>query len=618
MSTDTSLALADPLHGDDPAVTADHAAIEPLLRAWIRETGAELPPSGETAELPLPAQERALRVPILHRSASGWHRFGRVTASGGERVTDGPPGSAGDPGRAISGDVPCVAADDGSPLSHAEVATLVLREAALRQGRSAASADAAIARARDSAGRIAEHLHDRWARPEDPDGERSFRAGEQALTVGHPFHPAGKGRDENDPVRLRELSPELRETLRLRWIGVRVADLVGEGPGGEPVDRTLLELAAADGVVAPAGRIPLPLHPSQAARLLAAGPVAAALADGRLIDLGEGRASWSPTSSLRTLHRDGAAWMPKLSLGLRITNSRRENKRPELRLGRHVAVLATALEALDGHRPSAGVLLDPAWASADVDGGEHGLALALRRSQLRASSPTIHLAGLVAERPRGGPSRLGAIVREAGGDDLRALADGAPSAGPRAVADAALRWLDQLLDVLVLPLLRWHDAHGVAVEAHGQNALVSLDARGFPTRGHYRDGQGWYVARSHAEAWRRRVGVLEPEGTELVFDDELVARRLEYYLGVNALLGVVGALGADGVADEAVLLRRIRERLAPAAAEHPGGVADRLRSAPTLTSKANLLTTVDGRDELDGPVATQSVYGEIPNPIANA
>jgi siderophore synthetase component len=31
--------------------------------------------------------------------------------------------------------------------------------------------------------------------------------------------------------------------------------------------------------------------------------------------------------------------------------------------------------------------------------------------------------------------------------------------------------------------------------------------------------------------------------------------------------------------------------------------------------KANLLTGVDGRDELDGPVQTQSVYVDVPNPL---
>jgi siderophore synthetase component len=41
-----------------------------------------------------------------------------------------------------------------------------------------------------------------------------------------------------------------------------------------------------------------------------------------------------------------------------------------------------------------------------------------------------------------------------------------------------------------------------------------------------------------------------------------------------------------------------------------------LLDAATLPCKANLATCVDGRDELTAPVAAQSVYVEIPNPIA--
>ncbi|MGE4427177.1 MAG: IucA/IucC family siderophore biosynthesis protein [Solirubrobacteraceae bacterium] len=567
---------ADPLLDPDPRVIADHAAVEPLLRAWVRETGVRLPASGATLRLDLPRQAQALWIPVRHRSPTGWHRFGRVRSAPESGAT---------------------------PVAHADVATLVLTEAALLRGRPASAAADAIARAVDSAARVAEHLADRRRHPEDPSGTLSYRAGEESLTVGHPFHPTGKSRDEPDPARRHALSPELRGRLRLHWLGIAPGDLVGAGPGEESIATTLRKLAATDDVVAPDGRVPLPLHPSQAALRLSDGPLRDAVAAGRVTDLGPGSRDWAPTSSLRTVHRDGAPWMLKLSLGLRITNSRRENSRAELRLGRHVGAIATALEVLSGPDATVGVFDDSGWASADVDGREIGLAVALRQSPVRAGDPTLCLAGLTAERPGQGPSRLGAIIAAAGGADQDRR------------QQAAARWLDGLLDVLVLPLLRWHDEHGVGVEAHGQNALVTLDRDGFPIRGWYRDGQGWYITRSHAAAWTARVGALEPPGTELVFPDALVADRVTYYLGVNALLGIVGALGADGVADERALLHHVRRRLEPAARTHPDGVAARLAHAPRLTSKANLLTTVDGRDELHGPVAAQSVYGSIANPV---
>jgi siderophore synthetase component len=50
-------------------------------------------------------------------------------------------------------------------------------------------------------------------------------------------------------------------------------------------------------------------------------------------------------------------------------------------------------------------------------------------------------------------------------------------------------------------------------------------------------------------------------------------------------------------------------------ATDPSPVAALLLDADTLPVKANLLTGVDGRDELDGPVEAQSVYVDVPNPV---
>ncbi|KOG47020.1 hypothetical protein ADK38_45915, partial [Streptomyces varsoviensis] len=74
------------------------------------------------------------------------------------------------------------------------------------------------------------------------------------------------------------------------------------------------------------------LHPWQAREVRNRPAVAALFDAGLLHDLGPHGEPWHPTSSVRTVHRPGAPAMLKLSLGLRITNSRRENLRKELRL----------------------------------------------------------------------------------------------------------------------------------------------------------------------------------------------------------------------------------------------------------------------------------------------
>ncbi|KWX10349.1 hypothetical protein TR74_04155, partial [Carbonactinospora thermoautotrophica] len=215
------------------------------------------------------------------------------------------------------------------------------------------------------------------------------------------------------------------------------------------------------------------------------------------------------------------------------------------------------------------------------------------------------VSGLVAERPGLGPSRLGETVR--------ALA----ARSGRGLDEVSAEWFDRYLRVVAIPLLWLYAEHGLALEAHQQNTLVTLDVDGWPTGGWYRDSQGYYVAASKVG----RVRALLPgfdEGVPVVFDDALVDERVGYYVGVNNLLGLIGAFGAQGLADETALLARLRHALAAAARAYDPTprVVELLLDAPTLRCKANHLTCVDGRDELVGSVETQSVYVEIPNPLA--
>lgn len=139
-----------------------------------------------------------------------------------------------------------------------------------------------------------------------------------------------------------------------------------------------------------------------------------------------------------------------------------------------------------------------------------------------------------------------------------------------------------------------------------------------PDRGWYRDNQGWYAAASRAPELETLLpGIAEDTG--LVFDDALVTDRVVYYLGVNNLIGAAAALAGAGLAEETDLLGVLADVLRDhLAGPSPSPAAALLLEADRLPVKANLLTGVDGRDELDGPVAAQSVYVQIPNPLREA
>ena len=554
------------------AAAADAAASEALLRCWVRETATPVPGPGAALRLELASSAVTLDVPVYHHSPVGWHRFG-----------------------------PARFAATGAHAGTAALAGLLAGEAAARSGAEAAAGAELAARALQSRERAEVHLRARTGEPAEPVAQSPFLEAEQALLLGHPFHPAPLSRPGASEAELRELSPELRGSFPLHWFAAHPSVAATGAAPGTP-DPAAVGRALAAGVDVPTGWVAIPAHPWQARDVRHRRGVGDLLDAGLLRDLGPGGERWHPTSSVRTVFRADAPVMLKLSLGLRITNSRRENLRSELALGERAHRLLDALEPeLRAAHPGFRVLRDPGWLAVDPAGSgtESGLEVVLRENPFGGGERVACLAGLLAARP-GDRSRLAAILHAA------AAAQGA------AVPVLAARWVERFTDHVAAPVAWLHDACGIGLEAHAQNLLVALDADGFPCGGWYRDNQGYYVAASCADRAHAAVPGLEADGVRAVFDDALVSDRVAYYLGVNALLGLVGALGAEGLAAEEDLLAAVRRRLTA----RPGALVARLLDAPTLPCKANLLTCADGRDELDGPVETQSLYVEVPNPLA--
>ncbi|WP_374109002.1 IucA/IucC family C-terminal-domain containing protein [Streptomyces sp. CC228A] len=224
-----------------------------------------------------------------------------------------------------------------------------------------------------------------------------------------------------------------------------------------------------------------------------------------------------------------------------------------------------------------------------------------------AAEQAVCVAGLVAPRPDlpDGRSQLARLVH------------GLAEATGRPPAEVGEEWFAQYAEQVVAPVLWLYATYGLGLEAHQQNTLVVLDADGRPVGGRYRDNQGYYFSPARSEALYGWVpGIGRDLGTYVA--DEVIDERLAYYVGINNLLGLAGALGSQGLADEEALLRRADAFLAGLAAEHGDRLrlAALLRDEPVLRCKANLLTRVHGMDELTGPLEAQSVYVDLPNPIA--
>ncbi|MFF4707667.1 IucA/IucC family protein [Streptomyces sp. NPDC001288] len=479
-----------------------------------------------------------------------------------------------------------------------------------------------VARVADSLRRTATFIADRRAHPVD--GPDRFLTAEQALLLGHPLHPTPKSREGLTDAEARLYSPELRGSFPLHWMAVASSLLATDSAWterGRPVPAAhLMENLAGTALPLPDGcAAALPLHPWQAREIRHRETVAALLDAGLLRDLGPLGAPWHPTSSVRTVHRGGAPAMLKLSLGLRITNSRRENLRKELHRGVEVhRLLRTGLaKRWQATHPGFDIVRDPAWLGVDGQDGRPvpGLDVMIRHNPFTPAEDVSCLAGLAAPVPldvpaaKGDPrpyrSRLARVVARLG------------ERCGRPVGAVSAEWFLRYLEQVVRPVL-WLDGEaGIALEAHQQNTLLLLDADGWPAGGRYRDNQGYYFRESRrAELDVRLPGIGEHSDTFV--PDEVADERLTYYLGVNNVLGLIGAFGSQRLADERVLLAAFRRFLADVAsgpARLRTSLPGRLLDSPVLRCKANLLTRLHGLDELVGPVDTQSVYVTIANPL---
>ncbi|MFI6288575.1 IucA/IucC family protein [Streptomyces sp. NPDC051018] len=575
----------------DPHRAADAAAVENLLRCWVREKDIDRP-YGPTLRIPLHSSGTALLVPVRYWSPGGWHRFGAPVLE--EALRDAP------------------------AVDAVTLAALISREAGQSTGTDL------VGRVADSVRHTTAFVAERRARPGPSPEADLFLTAEQSLLLGHPLHPTPKSREGLSETEARRYAPELYGSFPLHWMAVDRSVLATESAWteqGRLLSAEQLTTRLLGDLPLPEHTVPLPLHPWQARELMHRPAVASLIDAGLLHDLGPYGDPWYPTSSVRTVHRPGAPAMLKLSLGVRITNSRRENLRKELHRGVEVhRLLRTGLAGQwRAAHPGFDIVRDPAWLAVDHPTGNGkvsgaspgapepvtGLDVVLRHNPFGSRDDAVCIAGLTSLRPWPGRntvhSRLADIVTHL------AARTGRPTGA------VAAEWFLRYLDQVVRPVLRLDAIAGVALEAHQQNTLVLLDPDGWPTGGRYRDNQGYYFRESRrAELQHRLPGIGSLSDTFV--SDEVTDERFAYYLGINNVLGLIGAFGAQRLADERVLIAACR-RFLTSAAGLGSPLPALLLEAPTLRCKANLMTRLHGLDELVGPVDTQSVYVTIANPF---
>lgn len=444
-----------------------------------------------------------------------------------------------------------------------------------------------------------------------------FLDAEQSMLFGHLLHPTPKSLQGLSEFEQASYSPELKGSCPLHYFRAHSSLVREDSTWGTTATRLVKEELLADPEVSPSFKQAycgdddhslLPIHPQQAEHLLRDPQTKTWMDQGLLQYLGPQGRAWYATSSLRTLYHPEARYMVKGSVHIKITNSLRLNKYKELERGVEVSrILQTKIgREMKQRYPAFQVIEDPAFLTlVDPEREESGFEVSLRDNPFRREEgeEVTLIAGLCQDSIPGEQSRLAHLITSL------AQQEGRP------VEEVSLDWFRRYLDLVLEPMLWLYMRYGIALEAHQQNSLVKL-VEGYPGRFYYRDNQGYYYCRSTFPQLQQLLPGIN-EKSDTMCEDHVADERLRYYLFLNHLIGLINGFGTAGLIDESLLLRELRERLSgwlPNNRE-PSRLLETLLEEEELPCKANLLTRLHDMDELVGPMASQSVYVRVTNPI---
>ncbi|ENT6810623.1 IucA/IucC family siderophore biosynthesis protein [Enterobacter kobei] len=435
----------------------------------------------------------------------------------------------------------------------------------------------------------------------------TFAEAEQALLVGHAFHPAPKSHEPFNEIEARRYLPDFASRFPLRWFAVESTRIAGDSLNVSLRER-LLRFAAQS---APEllghftdTRWLLPMHPWQAEHLLGQAWCQRLVENGSLQDLGEAGAQWLPTSSSRSLYSETNSDMIKFSLSVRLTNSVRTLSVKEVKRGMRLARLAKTerWQTLQARYPTMRVMQEDGWAGLrDENGVVQEESLMALRVNLLFDTPdtqTNVLVSLTQAAPDGGDSLLAAAVRR-----LSQRLD-------LPLAQAARCWLDAYCDRVLLPLFSAEADYGLVLLAHQQNILVEMQ-QDFPVGLIYRDCQGsaWTEG---ADGWLKEAGETDVENR---FGESQLLRYFPYYLLLNSTLAVTAALAAAGFDSEERLMARVRDALvALRRTAKQTRCLDYVLDSPTWNCKGNFFCYLHDRNE--NTIADPAViYFDFSNPF---
>lgn len=444
-----------------------------------------------------------------------------------------------------------------------------------------------------------------------------FKDAEQALIVGHTFHPHPKNRDEFSEEDFKKYSPEAAGDFSLHWFMVSpeiTHSLVSKNFEHKEWSKEvfLKENLKIDAFKAldKKGYTPFPVHPWQKNVLLKMPLIKEYMEEGLLVDLGASdiiEEKWHPTSSLRSIYNETSPYMLKFSMSVRLTNSIRHMLPVEVVRGLQVLdVLSTSSgkEFLKSY-PDFNVLFEPAFmALVDRDKkilNETIVSLRLNPFVSRSAQKVV-LATLTQDNPISGMSLIGKQI-------LRAS-----EKTNQAVEEVGSEWFAKFLEVAVKPLMMAQANYGILLGAHQQNLILEIKDN-MPKSSFFRDCHGTGYSKTGFELFSKEVDLMTIENGN-VLDEKNGNALFAYYLIINTVFNTISTIAKDAHISEAQLVAMLRSELSKwrESGVRDSSCLDYLLDNPELLQKGNFLCSFVNMNEntTDNPLG---IYNAFPNPI---
>ncbi len=442
-----------------------------------------------------------------------------------------------------------------------------------------------------------------------------FIEAEQALILGHSMHPLAKNRLGFDADDFFRYSPEFNKPFRLFYfmahpsvvleqsaLQVSAHELVKEHLVASTLPKEIIEKIEnhKDWKI-------IPMHPWQAVYMLKQNVTKELLKNKLLLELGEaGEKKFMATSSVRTVYSERSDFMYKFSLNVQITNAERINLPKELYAGTEISQLFASSwgQNLTAEFPDFHFITDPAFITLNYNGNIiNGFSTTLRSNPFKTGNENVTpAASLCQDSIAGVPNRLTNIVKTYA--TAHSISNG----------QAAKKWFNKYLDILLDPIVKIYNTYGLAIEAHQQNIAISLDSEGFPQKVYYRDNQGYFIRESFSQTVKTivpRFGIK----SECIIPDSFIPAKYTYYLLINNIFGFINTMGVNDLITENELIVLVYERLKILELIDETGLVKYILESRAWEVKGNLLMRLNDLNEERMPIDQPALFIDYLNPF---